>query len=531
MSQTNQKTAKRFAATNHPPAHRATTSPTSGGVSPKRKTQTGGNAKGGDSVEIQFAEAMADRMDCVPVSALESEGSSAVYTWKNDAEGARWQINSPKELIIRAMVWLKENASDQGKPTKAQSCAEWYTGELASRTRFLPQPDKQRSLVALRNAVLEIHRDGTVQIHDPDPQLGVTACVQVDLPAGCDRASGYRIPELNPDSLFGRYIHSTLPDPEVRALAQEALSTVLISRCFEKAIWLYGKGENGKSVMLKLLASLLPSATQALDLERLTKDQFGKASLIGKRLVTVAELPPYISPECQGALKALISRDPTMVERKRRDAEMFVPEAVFVMASNHHPSVREHEHGFWRKIITLPFTQRVDKTKKVDNLDWLITSNPTELMEFVNWLLAGAVRLQIRNRFLYDDELPAAVRRLRAEQMLDSDNVANFISEHALERDAANWNSRAELYELYCSFCKQGNYKALAERPFLTRLRERLGLTDEDFTRCRVNGVREQMVRVSGDFWEPKVSLSVDPAGLVISERELRRSLENWPDA
>ena len=246
----------------------------------------------------------------------------------------------------------------------------------------------------------------------------------------------------------------------------------LLSTCYEKAVWMYGGGENGKSCMLHILRSLSPNATAAINISRLARNEFGNNQLIGKRIAVCSEMPKVLSAEVQEVLKGLVSRDPTQCEYKGKDAFTFLPEATFFFATNHHPVMPDHEHGWWRKVVTLPFLHRVKKEDKIIGLDRLITDDPVEMIQVVDWMLVGAVELTKRGRFMSDEEMPAPVRDLALAQRLVSDPVAAWIHEHNPKVDGEVWTNKQAIYDHFVGFTEAQGRKPVAQNSFWLRIGE-----------------------------------------------------------
>lgn len=424
---------------------------------------------------------------------------TTIYEWNDDANGARWKLLPIKKLEGEAANWTKIYTPDHTTGGKSKSCVQTLQNLMVHDCRYMPK-HKGLNLVPFKNAYLVIENDGTIRCVRPDPSYGVDYIVDtsLDLRRVNKETGEYAPEEMAESGLWNRYITSTLPDPEVREFAQEALSTVLLTRCYEKGIWLYGEGENGKSVMLHLLRKVAPMHTAAVKLSRLVKNEFGTAQLNNKRIALVSEMPSRLNRDMQTVLKGFISRDPTPCERKGRDEFTFTPSAVWIFATNHHPDMSEHEHGFWRKIETLPFVDRVAKENKILDLHEKIANDPVAMRQFINWLLVGAARLSKRGRWRSDEEKPEAVRNLALAQRRETDTVAGWLADCEMRYDAKALTRKGSIYVAYRDHVSDGGRHPLSDGKFWSRIKEHYrdwGLDTEGQQRT-INGKRQRCVNL-----------------------------------
>lgn len=460
-----------------------------------------------DSVELRYAQTvLADDDRRIGGPNVDGTMDPTPYRWVEDAEGAYWRTQSFEVLRGQTTAWLSEYAPEAVRGDKPASCLKILADLMVHQKRFVDRVAERydSNIVPLRNAYLNLEDDGTIRAHRPNKDLGVDYVVAADLDwTRVDPQTGVYQPRApQPSGYWGGYIATTFVDQGTHDVAQEALSTVLLTRCYEKGIWLYGEGENGKSVMLHVLKAL-SARSASVRLSRLTKDQFGMGQLQGARLAVVPEMPSRLEQETQNVLKGLISRDPMPLERKGKDEFTFVPRAVWLFATNHHPHMSDHEHGFWRKILTIPFTNRVAQDQKIFDLHKKITSSPAELMQVVDWLLLGAVRLVERGRFLSNDELPEVMKALAHTQRATTDTVAGWLEEVRVTADEDVLTDKQMIYDDYVEHTLKVGKKPGSAETFWTRMAEHFrsqGLDTKGVQRPGKNGkrVRQVHLRVEG---------------------------------
>lgn len=406
-----------------------------------------------------------------PTGDADGRIDTTFYVWRVDKGGAAyWRCQDPVAMSSHAHKWLSRHMPDKVTAAKTKSLTVSLTTHMVGldSSHHLPKVNSKLNLIPLRGQYLSLTSDGSIRCLEPDPNLGLTYCIGAAFDPSKVHDGFYRPAPVNPKGLFGRYLATTFVDDEVRNLAQEAFSTVLINRCFEKSVWMYGEGENGKSLMLHLMEAVVGGRSIPVTFERLVRDQFGTSSLQGMRIATLAEAPKRLSGQMQDMFKQVVSWDAMPLERKGRDAVTFRPAAVLLVACNQLPAVGQHEHGFWRKVLMLPFTQTVKE--KIDDLEDLIVSDPAEMAQVVDWLLVGAQRL-IKRGGKFSKELPVAVQELAHRNRIESDSVAAFMEECEAEACTTAWTSTLAIYSAYRDFCADIGKGAVADSAFWTGAR------------------------------------------------------------
>lgn len=402
---------------------------------------------------------------------LYSDPDTTVYKWVEDREGKRWQVIDEKRLRGIASSWLRTNVREQLSSASIGSCIKVLRDLMVDERRSLPARDPGVDVVPLRNAYLLIDKKGVIRAAKPHRKYGQTYNIQADLDWSRVGVGGIYTPQApTAGGLWHTYLSSTFQDPGVYDVAQEAFSMALLSQCYEKGVLMHGDGENGKSVMLHILRSLAPTATAAIFPSRLVKNEFGTNSLIGKKIAVVAEMPRVLTAELQGILKALISRDALPGEYKGKDQFTFIPEAAWFMATNHFMQMPEHEHGWHRKIVLIPFLNRVSKESKILNLEKKITGDPSEMIQVIDWLLIGGARLTKAGRFRSDDEMPEAISNLTHVQRVDSDTVAAWIEDAEPQCSNLVWTSKTQIYAHYREHVIEGGRNPVASNAFWKRI-------------------------------------------------------------
>lgn len=237
-------------------------------------------------------------------------------------------------------------------------------------------------------------------------------------------------------------------DKEVLLLMQEIFGYCLLSSCkAERAfIWL-GNGANGKSLLADILTAVVgPSNTSHIQLANLS-DRFGMESMIGKKLNLAAENESKAAINTE-AIKAIVSGDVLNITRKFKTDLSVRQTTKLIFLMNNLPETFDLSHGFYRKIIIVPFPhvfteQEMDKERKAKLLK--------EKSGILNWSIQGAKRLLEQNyRFTEAKSVEQAMKAYQQEQ----NPVATFFQEE-LQYQQGKRISRKELLGYYINWLEQ----------------------------------------------------------------------------
>src|SRR5690606_467269 len=150
------------------------------------------------------------------------EVDTSMYRW----EEGYWKLHPDKRMAVDALRWLRSNQADKTNASLARACVETAALEMLGRPECLLPKCGSRAIIPLRGAYLEILKNGTVVVHEPDPSFGLTYQVPVSFDPSQAEEDGCYIPrEVDPQSKWGQYLARFMPDLEVRDLLQEATAS------------------------------------------------------------------------------------------------------------------------------------------------------------------------------------------------------------------------------------------------------------------------------------------------------------------
>lgn len=218
-----------------------------------------------------------------------------------------------------------------------------------------------------------------------------------------------------------------LPDPDVRAFLQEYIGLCLIpDTSFRTAVFLYGRGSNGKSMFIDAIARLFGDTIHFTPLHRLT-ERFETAYLQGKLINVCGDVDPKYLTDT-GVLKAIIAGDKIRGEYKHGKSFHFTPVVRLMFSANEIPKARDKSEGWYSRWRLIEFPVRFERNPafKIEFEEAI----GRELPGMLNWAIEGLRRLKLvqRNRFTEAQCMLEAMKKY----IVDNDNIAFFITERLL---------------------------------------------------------------------------------------------------
>ncbi|MGB7605892.1 MAG: phage/plasmid primase, P4 family [Lutisporaceae bacterium] len=192
---------------------------------------------------------------------------------------------------------------------------------------------------------------------------------------------------------FKRFLMEVFKDDKsLIAVVQEIIGYCLTSEtCADKAFLFFGKGANGKSVLLKLIAELVGkeniSSVSFADLNK----SFARADLMNKTVNIVTESEVSGKSFDTEYFKAIVTGDPIRVEIKFGPSMSYSPICKIMIALNSLPYSNDKSDGFLRRIMIIPFTQQFTGKKANKKL---LQELKEELPGILNFALNGLSRLR-----------------------------------------------------------------------------------------------------------------------------------------
>lgn len=268
--------------------------------------------------------------------------------------------------------------------------------------------------------------------------------------------------------LFEKYLDRVLPQQELQNVLAEYIGSLFIRNGndtlkLEKVLVLYGSGANGKSVLFEILMKLFgKDNVTSYTLEKLTDSNGYSRAQIENKILNYA---PEISTRLDQTLfKQISSGEP--IEARSPYKEPFIMEnyAKIICNCNELPKDIEHNEGFFRRFMIIPFNVTIPVEEQDKNLHTKIVT--TELSGIFNWVLSGLDRLLKNGKFTQSDIIDNIIN----EYKIESDSVALFIEDGFIKSTNNGSYSLRDIYQLYRDYSLQNGYKPLNLKNFRKRL-------------------------------------------------------------
>ena len=315
---------------------------------------------------------------------------------------------------------------------------------------------------------------------DADPMLLGVRNGTIDLRTGqlrsADRADliTQQAPvDYDPDATCPRWL-ATLkrlqPDPEMQAFLQRVIGYALTGDVDEQVMFLvYGRGANGKTVLLETIRQMLGGYAQKAPTELLLARPGGTdvtndvAGLRGARFVAAAE-----SDEgrrlAEGRVKEVTGDEVLKARFLHKEFFEFKPVCKVFLVTNHRPRISGTDDGIWRRLVLLPFTQYISAAERDKALGRKLRD---ELPGILAWAVRGCLEWQRQGL-----NPPPLVRSANTEYRAEQDVLGAFLDERCVSREGVSVGA-TPLYAEYQSWAQNNGHGAVSQTAFGMKLRER----------------------------------------------------------
>ena len=338
-----------------------------------------------------------------------------------------------------------------------------YKQFVSESTFKYVKPDHQATLINLKNGTFEIS-DGVQKLRDFRKEDFLT----YQLPFSHDgNAKPFQ---------FLNFLNDVLPEKELQDILAEYIGSIFIRNevlKFEKALFLYGTGSNGKSVVFDIISALLGQENfSSYSLESLTKDKDSRAMIADKLLNYSSEMSANLESDI---FKKLVSREPIDARLLYKSSFIMEDYARLMFNCNELPNDIEHTNAFFRRFLIIPFRVTIKEEDQDRQLSQKILK--AELPGVFNWMLKGMSRLLINKSFTSSSIVENEVKKFRRE----SDSVLCFIDENNYLKSPDDHTTLQVMYDEYKMYCIQNGNKPCASKKFASRLRNEFEMTRKNF--------------------------------------------------
>lgn len=390
------------------------------------------------------------------------------HTW----DGRRWQHqggdlqalifahNTAELIAAEAEAWERHPPIGGGKKAATEHRARFnklkrWSQLSQNRGRTLAMLEQARPYVSVEPSALDqqpmilnvlngkIDLEGEIfDVKPHDRERRLTRCAAVTF----DRTAQY--------PRFQAFLDRILPDRHVQCFVQQWFGYCLTGSTGEQAIVIYyGSGSNGKSTLLEIVARVLADYACSMPFASLLHSDRMKGSeaspdiarLPGARLVRAAE-PELGSRFSESLIKSLTGGEPMTARKLHKEFFEFMPQFKLTLSANAVPQVRGLDDGIWRRLLLVPFEQKIPPAERDKNLVETILRE--EASGVLNWMLEGCAMWQEEGRLRLPSAVQDAINAYRAEM----NPVGQFLEACVTLRPNGVTSARAlrSAYEKWC---------------------------------------------------------------------------------
>ena len=312
----------------------------------------------------------------------------------------------------------------------------------------LEQLDADPMLMNVRNGTVDL-ASGRLLSHQRKHGITKMAPARFDPVATCDR--------------WRAFLHRIFEgDEELIAYIQRAVGYSLTGTVGEQCLFfLYGTGQNGKSVFVQTLLSVLGEYAQKAPTEMIMKQERSSggatpdmARLRGVRLAVTAELDEN-QRMGEARVKDLTGADRIVARHLYREPIEFDPTHKLWIYGNHKPAIRGTDDGIWRRIRLVPFTVTIPSEEKDPRLTEKLARERDGILA---WAVRGCLDWQ-RDGL----GLPGAVASATEAYRSESDRLAAFLEECCVVELCARVG-KSDLYAEYARWCEASGERPVSKR-------------------------------------------------------------------
>lgn len=320
--------------------------------------------------------------------------------------------------------------------------------------------------INVRNGTLVLRRrvaDGEDCValvpHDPADMITKLADVAYEPAAACPQY----------DAFFAR----VQPKPEMRRFLHAWLGYSASGDASEQKLAVFwGKGRNGKSTFIDLMAHVLGDYSETVPIETFLAEGRGRnagqatpdlAILPGVRFLRTSE-PDKGAKLAEALIKLATGGEPIQARHLNRDYFKFYPIFKLTISGNYRPSIVGADEGIWRRVQLVPWPV----TLAVEEIDRdLGTKLRGEASGILNRVLDG-VRDWLERGLVMPDDVAEAT----ADYRRDSDPLGRFL-DACVQPDAGGRVQASVLHAVFNAWAKANSAAEWSAKGLASALKER----------------------------------------------------------
>ncbi len=251
----------------------------------------------------------------------------------------------------------------------------------------------------------------------------------------------------------------------IKDFLQEFIGWLFVaSTKFEKALLIYWTGANWKWVLFNIIKWILWTDNySSIWLHEINKDQY-LYNLIG-RLANIDSDMQQNTQLDTGVIKKLISWESISAKKMYKNPIEFLPYCRILIATNELPYLKTIDNSIRRRFVFLNLKQSFIGKEDFNLLNKILEEKNNIFVWAIDWLK----RLLKRWFFIVPQELDQELN----EFIKENDTIELFFEDGSVIKNSDSKIYYKDIYFLYRIFCNECWYKALSQRNFNKRLKDK----------------------------------------------------------
>ncbi|ACT51310.1 DNA primase family protein [Methylovorus glucosotrophus] len=376
-----------------------------------------------------------------------------IYKWTSEY----WEVQNPDDVRAEITNWLKNNHNTELSSRNVNSIFNVFYFKMEAfnkvNTNNLYIPTKTHWLVVDQTT-------GAIEAIKPNKSIPLTYQINIII----KQAGPYTPKETAVDSLFSKFINSSLPELDKQAVMQE-FSGYCLTSCTKahKFLFMKGGGGNGKSVHIAIMSTLIPNSVSVrMDTIGLYND-----NLVDKNVIFTTET--HKGGFNEELFKAATAGDKVEIRGIRKDKQSIKLIAKWILVGNNDFRIEDFSSGIARRMIIINWNESFTNSKDiVRNLEQRIVDEELDIV--LDWCLIGLQRL-ISNKleFTRCEESEKAL----FDFLNHADKVRMFANDYQYEYspEHKHFITKENLYNKFLDYVLKNGYEKLNAVNFWIRMK------------------------------------------------------------
>ncbi|MBV1774537.1 hypothetical protein KSF73_02290 [Burkholderiaceae bacterium DAT-1] len=359
------------------------------------------------------------------------------------SEGLFWVYKSGSWSSIAVKTLQTSLVNEHYKQSKPLREVEAVINVLTVTCRKEFRPEPLAHLIGCANGTVDL-MTGELSSDNPENNLQNKLSITFDPQAACEEWLKFLEATFRGDA-----------DQSAKILVLQQYMGYMLTQdtSFQKMLWLWGTGSNGKSVITSTMTSLLGvHNVSVIPLPALAgkfnvAEMSGKLANISDEVAAGAKLPDEI-------IKRVVAGGLISAERKGKDPFQFKATAKLVVSVNSLPRSKDTSHGWFRRLIVLRLNNRVEESQIDRNLSQKLAN---ELPGILNWAIKGYQSLHASGGFCIpkSSEQALTAYKEKLSSVLSFANHCLIINRKEAVPVKKFRIERRDLYKAYVEHCDE----------------------------------------------------------------------------